>query len=45
MAFSLPLRLGEAGSEGIVNGRSWVSFLDPSCGGLGGLGSWQGGRL
>ena len=32
MAFSLPLRLGEAGIEGIVAGRSWVSFL--------GLGMW-----
>ena len=27
MAFSLPLRLGEAGIERIVAGRSWVSFL------------------
>ena len=30
--FSLPLRLGEAETEGIVAGRSWVSFL--------GLGLW-----
>ena len=29
MALSLPVRLGEAGIEGIVAGRSWVSFLGP----------------
>ena len=42
MAFSLPFCLGEAGFDGIVAGRPWVSLLrSGGCGGLGGLVSWQ----
>ena len=45
MVFSSLLCPGKAGTEGNVAGYSWVALLGLGLWWLGGLGSWQGGRL